>query len=352
MEFKEIFGDKPWIIAGPCSAETLDQTLDTAKQLAANGIKVFRAGIWKPRTRPGNFEGVGEVGLEWLRQVKRETGMYTAVEVANSKHVWDAIRGGVDILWIGARSSANPFVMQEIADGLRGCNIPVLVKNPVNPDVELWLGAIERLEAAGLTNIGVIHRGFSSYEKILYRNAPIWQMPIELRRRRPDLPIICDPSHIAGKREYLKEISQKALDLNVDGLMIESHCNPDKAWSDAKQQLTPDALKQMLSELVVRKVNPENASMETLNELRFKIDAIDNELIALLKKRMGISEKIGEYKKANNMTVLQQQRWDSLLEKYYKAADENNLDKKMIDMIFKAIHQASINIQTEILNQK
>lgn len=352
MDFKEIFGDKPWIIAGPCSAETLDQTLDTAKQLAANGIKVFRAGIWKPRTRPGNFEGVGEIGLEWLRQVKRETGMYTAVEVANSKHVWDAIRGGVDILWIGARSSANPFVMQEIADGLRGCNIPVLVKNPVNPDVELWLGAIERLEAAGLTNIGVIHRGFSSYEKILYRNAPIWQMPIELRRRRPDLPIICDPSHIAGKREYLKEISQKALDLNVDGLMIESHCNPDKAWSDAKQQLTPDALKQMLSELVVRKVNPENASMETLNELRFKIDQIDNEIISTLKKRMGISEKIGEYKKANNMTVLQQQRWDSLLEKYYKAADENNLDKKMIDTIFKAIHQASINIQTEILNQK
>lgn len=352
MDFKEIFGDKPWIIAGPCSAETLDQTLDTAKQLAANGIKVFRAGIWKPRTRPGNFEGVGEIGLEWLRQVKRETGMYTAVEVANSKHVWDAIRGGVDILWIGARSSANPFVMQEIADGLRGCNIPVLVKNPVNPDVELWLGAIERLEAAGLTNIGVIHRGFSSYEKILYRNAPIWQMPIELRRRRPDLPIICDPSHIAGKREYLKEISQKALDLNVDGLMIESHCNPDKAWSDAKQQLTPDALKQMLSELVVRKVNPENASMETLNELRFKIDAIDNELIALLKKRMGISEKIGEYKKANNMTVLQQQRWDSLLEKYYKAADENNLDKKMIDTIFKAIHQASINVQSQIVNEK
>lgn len=351
MDFKEIFGDKPWIIAGPCSAETLEQTLDTAKQLAANGIKVFRAGIWKPRTRPGNFEGVGEIGLEWLRQVKKETGMFTAVEVANSKHVWDAIRGGVDILWIGARSSANPFVMQEIADGLRGCNIPVLVKNPVNPDVELWLGAIERLEAAGLTNIGVIHRGFSSYEKILYRNAPIWQMPIELRRRRPDLPIICDPSHIAGKREYLKEISQKALDLNVDGLMIESHCNPDKAWSDAKQQLTPDALKQMLSELVVRKVNPENASMETLNELRFKIDGIDNELIALLTKRMGISAKIGEYKKANNMTVLQQQRWDSLLEKYYKAADDNNLDRKMIDTIFKAVHQASINVQSKIVNE-
>jgi len=352
MEFKEIFGDKPWIIAGPCSAETLEQTLDTAKQLAQNGIKVFRAGIWKPRTRPGNFEGVGEIGLEWLRQVKRETGMYTAVEVANSKHVWDAIRGGVDILWIGARSSANPFVMQEIADGLRGCNIPVLVKNPVNPDVELWLGAIERLEAAGLTNIGVIHRGFSSYEKILYRNAPIWQMPIELKRRRPDLPLICDPSHIAGKREYLKEISQKALDLNVDGLMIESHCNPDAAWSDAKQQLTPNALKQMLSELVVRKVNPENVSLDTLNELRFQIDQIDSEIIEILKKRMGISVKIGEYKKAAGMTVLQQQRWDSMMEKYHKIALDNGLDPKTVENIFKQIHQASINIQSNIVNDK
>jgi len=352
MEFKEIFGDKPWIIAGPCSAETLEQTLDTAKQLAQNGIKVFRAGIWKPRTRPGNFEGVGEIGLEWLRQVKRETGMYTAVEVANSKHGWDAIRGGVDILWIGARSSANPFVMQEIADGLRGCNIPVLVKNPVNPDVELWLGAIERLEAAGLTNIGVIHRGFSSYEKILYRNAPIWQMPIELKRRRPDLPLICDPSHIAGKREYLKEISQKALDLNVDGLMIESHCNPDAAWSDAKQQLTPNALKQMLSELVVRKVNPENVSLDTLNELRFQIDQIDSEIIEILKKRMGISVKIGEYKKAAGMTVLQQQRWDSMMEKYHKIALDNGLDPKTVENIFKQIHQASINIQSNIVNDK
>ncbi len=278
--------------------------------------------------------------------------MYTAVEVANSKHVWDAIRGGVDILWIGARSSANPFVMQEIADGLRGCNIPVLVKNPVNPDVELWLGAIERLEAAGLTNIGVIHRGFSSYEKILYRNAPIWQMPIELKRRRPDLPLICDPSHIAGKREYLKEISQKALDLNVDGLMIESHCNPDAAWSDAKQQLTPNALKQMLSELVVRKVNPENVSLDTLNELRFQIDQIDSEIIEILKKRMGISVKIGEYKKAAGMTVLQQQRWDSMMEKYHKIALDNGLDPNTVENIFKQIHQASINIQSNIVNDK
>lgn len=346
-----MFGDRPWIIAGPCSAETLDQTLDTARQLAANGIKVFRAGIWKPRTRPGNFEGVGEVGLEWLKQVKMETGMFTSVEVANAKHVWDAIRGGVDMLWIGARTTANPFTMQEIADSLRGCNIPVLVKNPVNPDVELWIGAIERLESAGLTQIGVIHRGFSSYEKILYRNAPIWQMPIELKRRRPDLPLICDPSHIAGKREYLKEISQKALDLNVDGLMIEAHRNPNEAWSDAKQQLTPDALKQMLSELVVRKVTPDNVSMENLNELRFQIDQIDAELIALLQKRMGISVKIGEYKKAAGMTILQQQRWDAMLTKYNKIAEENKLEPKMVESIFRAIHQASINVQNKIVNE-
>ncbi len=346
-----MFGDRPWIIAGPCSAETLDQTLDTARQLAANGIRVFRAGIWKPRTRPGNFEGVGEVGLEWLKQVKMETGMFTSVEVANAKHVWDAIRGGVDMLWIGARTTANPFTMQEIADSLRGCNIPVLVKNPVNPDVELWIGAIERLEAAGLTQIGVIHRGFSSYEKILYRNAPIWQMPIELKRRRPDLPLICDPSHIAGKREYLKEISQKALDLNVDGLMIESHRNPNEAWSDAKQQLTPADLKQMLSELVVRKVTPENVSMEDLNELRFQIDQIDSDLIALLQKRMGISVKIGEYKKAAGMTILQQQRWDAMLAKYNRIAEENKLEPQMVENIFRAIHQASINVQNKIVNE-
>ncbi|MCR5453647.1 MAG: bifunctional 3-deoxy-7-phosphoheptulonate synthase/chorismate mutase type II [Bacteroidales bacterium] len=351
MEFKHMFGDRPWIIAGPCSAETLDQTLDTARQLAANGIRVFRAGIWKPRTRPGNFEGVGEVGLEWLKQVKMETGMFTSVEVANAKHVWDAIRGGVDMLWIGARTTANPFTMQEIADSLRGCNIPVLVKNPVNPDVELWIGAIERLEAAGLTQIGVIHRGFSSYEKILYRNAPIWQMPIELKRRRPDLPLICDPSHIAGKREYLKEISQKALDLNVDGLMIESHRNPNEAWSDAKQQLTPADLKQMLSELVVRKVTPENVSMEDLNELRFQIDQIDSDLIALLQKRMGISVKIGEYKKAAGMTILQQQRWDAMLAKYNRIAEENKLEPQMVENIFRAIHQASINVQNKIVNE-
>ena len=351
-DFDEIFGQKPWIIAGPCSAETEEQTIDTARQLAKNGIKVFRAGIWKPRTRPGNCEGVGAVGLEWMREVKKETGMLISTEVANVKHVWDAIKAGIDILWIGARTTANPFAMQEIADSLRGCNIPVFVKNPVNPDVELWLGAIERLEAAGLTQIGLIHRGFSSYEKILYRNAPIWQVPIEIRRRRPDLPLICDPSHIAGKREYLFEISQKALDLNVDGLMIESHRNPDEAWSDAKQQLTPNDLMKMVDQLVVRKVNPDGISMESLNELRYKIDQIDAELLDTLQKRMGISQKIGEYKKANNMTVLQPSRWDAILNKYVEKGAEKNLDKELITKIFTAIHQASINIQVDVINGK
>ena len=228
MKFcEDIFGDKPWIISGPCSAETEEQTLATARQLAANGIKVFRAGIWKPRTRPGNFEGVGEVGLDWLKEVKKETGMLTSTEVANAKHVWSAIKSGIDIIWIGARTTANPFMMQDIAESLKGCNIPVLVKNPVNPDVELWLGAIERLESVGLNKIGLIHRGFSSYEKLLYRNAPGWKIAMEIKRRRPDLPLFCDPSHIAGKREYLFELSQKALDLNLDGLMIESHINPE-----------------------------------------------------------------------------------------------------------------------------
>lgn len=351
INFNELFGQRPWIIAGPCSAETEEQTLETARQLAANGVKVFRAGIWKPRTRPGNFEGVGDEGLEWLKKVKAETGMLTSCEVANAKHIWAAIKSGIDILWIGARTSANPFAMQEIADSLKGCNIPVFVKNPVNPDVELWLGAIERLEAAGLTQIGLIHRGFSSYEKIMYRNNPLWNMPIEIKRRRPDLPLICDPSHIAGKREYLQEISQMALDLNVDGLMIESHIDPDKAWSDAKQQLTPAALQEMLSHLVVRAVAPENAPKESLNELRYRIDQVDGEIIKLLQKRKAIVEEIAAYKKSNNMTVLQPFRWNAMVEKYACMAREAGVDPKTVDTIFQAIHQSSLDIQNQIVNK-
>jgi len=350
--FAEIFGDRPWIISGPCSAETEEQTLTTARQLAAKGIKVFRAGIWKPRTRPGNFEGVGEEGLEWLKKVKQETGMLTSTEVANAKHVWSAIKSGIDIIWIGARTSANPFMMQEIAESLKGCNIPVLVKNPVNPDVELWLGAIERLEAVGLNKIGLIHRGFSSYEKILYRNAPGWKIAMEIKRRRPDLPVFCDPSHIAGKREYLFELSQKAMDLNLDGLMIESHINPDKAWSDAKQQLTPDALVEMLGRLIVRKVSPEAASQESLNELRYQIDQMDTDLIDLLRKRMDVCIKIGEYKKANGMTVYQPERWDSILNKYLVMARDRNLDENFIAQVFTAIHDASVNLQGKVLNDE
>ncbi|MCQ2973590.1 MAG: bifunctional 3-deoxy-7-phosphoheptulonate synthase/chorismate mutase type II [Bacteroidales bacterium] len=352
IDFKQLFGSRPWIIAGPCSAETQEQTLKTAKELAANGIKVFRAGIWKPRTRPGNFEGVGSEGLDWLRTVKNETGMLVSTEVANVKHVYESLKAGIDIIWIGARTSANPFAMQELADSLKGVDIPVFVKNPVNPDVDLWVGAIERLEDAGIKQLGLIHRGFSSYEKILYRNAPIWQMPIEIKRRRPDLPLICDPSHIAGKREYLLEISQKALDLNVDGLMIESHCDPENAWSDAKQQLTPQALKEMLEQLVVREISPEGISPKLLDELRAKIDVLDDMLIDLLKKRMNISEKIGLYKKENQMAVLQPHRWDTIINKYMMMAGENNLSRELITKIFQAIHQESINIQDKIINPK
>ncbi|MBP5367947.1 MAG: bifunctional 3-deoxy-7-phosphoheptulonate synthase/chorismate mutase type II [Bacteroidales bacterium] len=352
IDLNSLFDKRPLIIAGPCSAETEEQTIETARQLAANGIKVFRAGIWKPRTRPGNFEGIGTVGLPWMQRVKEETGMVTSTEVANTHHVEEAVNAGIDIIWIGARTSANPFAMQEIADCLKGVEIPVLVKNPVNPDVDLWLGAVERLQDAGIKQIGLIHRGFSSYEKILYRNAPLWQIPIEMKRRRPDLHLICDPSHIAGKREYLFEIAQKALDLNVDGLMIESHINPDKAWSDAKQQLTPAALQEMLGNLIIRDIMPQGISPKLLDELRAKIDVIDDLLIDLLKKRMSISEGIGRYKKENKMAVLQPARWDSLLNKYMMMAGENSLSRELITKIFQAIHQESINIQDKIINPK
>ncbi len=342
---------RPIIISGPCSAESEEQMLETAKALSDNGIKIFRAGIWKPRTHPNTFEGVGSTGLKWMKTVKQETGMLTATEVATAKHVYEALKMGIDILWVGARTSANPFAVQEIADALQGVDMPVLVKNPINPDLELWIGAIERLAGAGITKLGAIHRGFSAYEKMSYRNNPQWQVPIELRRQLPDLPIFCDPSHIAGKREYIFEIAQKAMDLGTDGLIIESHCNPDVALSDSKQQLTPSALKEMLDKLSVRDVNSNNQEFkQSLDELRAQIDMLDNELLRILQQRMNVAREIGKNKKANNIQVLQTGRWSQIIEKVKAKAQSSGLSEEFIEKTFKAIHQESINIQTEILN--
>jgi len=344
------YEEKPLIISGPCSAETEEQVLRTAHELSQNGISIYRAGIWKPRTRPNSFEGVGSIGLGWLKKVKQETGMLISTEVANVKHVYEALKAGIDILWIGARTTANPFAVQEIADALEGIDIPVLIKNPVNPDVELWIGAIERFQKAGISRIGVIHRGFSSYEHSIYRNTPQWQIPIELKRRMPEVPIFCDPSHISGKRELLKEISQKALDLDFEGLMIESHINPDDAWSDAKQQLTPSDLNEMIKHLILRQAQPNGVSLNTLDDLRFKIDKYDQELLEIIENRMKAAQEIGVYKKENNMTILQAGRWDEILEKSIQAGKEHELSKEFISTVFKAIHQESINKQTAILN--
>jgi chorismate mutase len=342
---------KPMIIAGPCSAETEEQVMQTAHELKNIGINVFRAGIWKPRTRPNTFEGVGSVGLEWLKRVKQETGMLISTEVANVKHVYDSLKAGIDILWIGARTTANPFAIQEIADALKGLNIPVLIKNPVNPDVELWIGAIERLYNSGIKNIGAIHRGFSGFEKSIYRNAPQWQIPIELKRRLPNVPIICDPSHIGGSRELIFNLSQKSMDLNFDGLMIETHIDPDKAWSDSQQQITPKELKNLIDTIVFREEKPEGISLNEIEDLRYKIDECDDEIINILEKRMELVNHIGLYKKENNMTILQPGRWDQVLNKSIKKGVKGNLKKDFISLIFKAIHQESINIQTTIMNK-
>ncbi len=344
--------DKPLIISGPCSAETEEQVITTASSLSKNGVNVFRAGIWKPRTRPGSFEGVGNIGLPWLKRVKKETGMRVAIEVANAMHVSEALQAGIDILWIGARTSANPFAMQEIADAMEGADVPVLVKNPVNPDADLWVGAIERINKAGITRIGAIHRGFSSYDRSIYRNVPHWQIPIELRSQLPEIPIFCDPSHIAGRRELLQSISQKAMDLDFDGLMIETHCDPDNAWSDAKQQITPESLDIMLESLIIRKMNPEGVSLNTLEDLRFRIDKLDNELMDLVQRRMGLATEIGLYKKQNNMTILQQSRWEDILETNIKKGQKRDLSASFIMKMFKAIHQESINKQTRVMNEK
>ncbi len=343
---------RPIIIAGPCSAETEEQTLETARQLAAQGVKIFRAGIWKPRTRPGAFEGVGTIGLPWLKKVKEETGMFVSVEVANAHHVYEALKFGVDMLWIGARTTANPFAVQEVADALTGVDKPVLIKNPVNPDLELWIGAIERVNRAGVKMIGAIHRGFSTYDKTKYRNNPEWQIPIELRRRIPNLPIITDPSHISGKSEMIAELSQEAMDLNFDGLIIESHMCPEKAWSDASQQVTPQELGEIKQNLVVRRSAIGDTPRVTLDELRQKIDQIDRQLLETLKSRMTISEAIGKYKYENNITILQTRRYDEVMNNRRKQAEDVGLSPDFVVKVYEHIHEESINRQNQVMNKE
>ncbi|WP_279068955.1 bifunctional 3-deoxy-7-phosphoheptulonate synthase/chorismate mutase type II [Alistipes timonensis] len=339
---------RPLVIAGPCSAETEEQVMETARALAAEGFHIYRAGLWKPRTKPGGFEGVGTAGIAWLQRVKRETGMYTATEVATREHVAAALKGGIDLLWIGARTAANPFAMQEIADALRGVDVPVLVKNPVSPDLELWIGAIERIYNAGIRRIGAIHRGFSSIDKSLYRNHPLWAVPIELHRRIPALPIFCDPSHIGGKRELIAPLSQQAMDLGFDGLIIESHCMPDCAWSDKAQQVTPDALAYITRNLVIR---DQTITTESLTELRSQIDKLDDELLELLTRRMRVSRDIGQYKKEHNMPVLQARRYEELLERRAGQAEQMGMDREFMRTVLQAIHEESIRQQMEVLGR-
>ena len=338
---------RPIVIAGPCSAESEEQVLETARGLASKGIKIFRAGIWKPRTKPGGFEGIGVPGLAWLKKVKEETGMYVMTEVATKDHVFEALKAGVDMLWIGARTTVNPFAVQEIADALKGVDIPVLVKNPVNPDLELWIGAFERLYGAGLRRLAAIHRGFSSYDKKIYRNLPLWHIPIELRRRMPSLPIFCDPSHMGGTRELVAPLSQQAMDLSFDGLMIGSHCNPDNALSDAKQQITPDVLDYVLNVLVIRE---SNQTTENLTALRRQIDGIDEQLLELLAKRMRISREIGTYKKEHSMPILQSPRYNEILENRSSMGKQMDLSPEFVKSILREIHEESVRQQMIIMN--
>lgn len=340
--------ERPWVIAGPCSAETEEQVMAIARNLAAKGCHMFRAGVWKPRTKPGGFEGNGEKALPWMKRVKEETGMLISTEVATPEHVELAMKYDMDILWVGARTSANPFAMQALADAMRGLKIPVLVKNPVNPDIELWLGALERINQAGIKQLGVIHRGFSSYDKKIYRNLPMWQIPIELHRRVPELPIICDPSHIGGRRDLIAPLCQQAMDLGFDGLIVESHCNPDEAWSDAKQQVTPDILDYILSLLIVRS---ESSTTEGIRMLRAQIDEIDNTLMDLLAKRFRVCREIGTFKKEHNMTVLQTGRYNEILEKRGAQASLCGMDAEFAAQVFELIHEESVRQQLAIVNQ-
>ena len=344
---------KPILITGPCSAETEEQVMKTAQMLADNEVDVdlFRAGIWKPRTRPNNFEGIGFEGLSWLKQVKDTYGFKVTTEVANTQHVFEALKVGIDVLWLGARTTVNPFSVQEVADALKGVDIPVFIKNPINPDLQLWRGAIERIYQAGITKIGLVHRGFSKFGDTIYRNVPLWQIPIELKRNFPDMQIICDASHICGNREHLYEVSQTALDLNYDGVMLESHCDPANAWSDSKQQVTPYDLKeQILSRLKVRMTSTDDPTFkENIEDLRSQIDSIDKELIQMMGNRMKVAEKIGWYKKANNISILQQERWNEIIDKTMEQAKPLNLSHQFVSRLLKAVHQESINHQERIM---
>jgi len=343
--------DHPLVIAGPCSAETEEQVLKIAHELKDTDANVFRAGIWKPRTRPGMFEGVGALGLKWMQKAKEETGMLITTEVANANHVDLALQHDVDILWIGARSTVSPFIVQEIAEALKGTDKPVLIKNPVNPDLALWLGAVERLYTANVKNLGVIHRGFSSYEKTKYRNKPEWQVAVDLQNKFPDLPLILDPSHIAGRRDIIFDLCQTALDLNYDGLMVETHHEPDKAWSDAAQQITPSTLIKIMDDLKIRKVTDDEEDFKNkIGTLRTQIDVIDHQLIETIGRRMKVSDSIGQLKKDKNVAVLQSKRWNEILGRMILEGEQHELSEEFILRMFKAIHQESINHQEKILN--
>ena len=339
---------RPLVIAGPCSAETEEQVMETALQLAKNGVKIFRAGVWKPRTKPGGFEGHGAIALPWMKRVKEETGMLVTTEVATAKHVEQALEAGIDILWIGARTSANPFAVQDIADALKGIDIPVLVKNPINPDLELWVGALERVNGAGIKRIAAIHRGFSSYDKKIYRNLPMWQIPIELSRRIPNLPLICDPSHIGGRRDLIAPLCQQAMDVGMDGRIIESHCNPDSAWSDANQQVSPDILDYILNMLVIR---DQIQTTESIVALRKQIDDIDNQIMDMLAKRMRVCREIGHYKKEHGMTIVQTSRYSEILDRRGAQAALCGINPGCVRLIFEAIHEESVAQQVEIINK-
>jgi chorismate mutase len=347
-----VWKKRPLIISGPCSAETEEQVVETAQRLAQTGkVDVLRSGIWKPRTRPGSFEGIGTKGLPWLQHARKVTGLLTAVEVATAKQVEDALHFDVDILWVGARTTVNPFSVQEIADSLRGVKVPVLIKNPINPDLELWIGAVERIAKAGINDIGLIHRGFSSYGNTEYRNAPMWHLAIEMKRRNPELLMINDPSHICGRRDILQEVAQKAIDLDFDGLIIESHIDPDNAWSDAKQQITPERLGEMLGNIAWRKEDiPSEEYHAALDKLRAQINHLDDELMQILGQRMKVAEKIGQYKKDNNITILQTARWNEILERAFKKGEKLGLSKEFITKYFDAVHLESINHQTKVFN--